>query len=232
MRKNYAISRNDQTEFDGTVSHLNLWYIVEQNSGQISAPSTQTINGKVYNFANWTDNIYATNPRTISPTDNQTYTALYKVIHKSNDASAFSNNSQRKLVKTRDNWLHQVYTSMGHVWLEHSTNNGSTWFLGNNGQPIDNGAGKCPSIDWHYNTSDPNDPNYNAVVVVYQQQSGSTYKIEYAIFKYTNGSYVRQGQDFQDRFIQNLQEEISMPQLMQIRILHGEGRCRLLCLKL
>lgn len=82
------------------------------------------------------------------------------------------------------------------MWLEHSTDNGTTWFLGNNGQPLDNGAGKCPSIDWHYNTVDPNNANYNAVVIAFQQQSGSTYTIEYAVFKYTNGSYVHQGQNF------------------------------------
>jgi len=33
------------------------------------------------------------------------------------------------------------------VWLEHSSDGGSTWTLGNNGQPLDGTAGgKCPSI--------------------------------------------------------------------------------------
>ena len=35
LRKNYAISRNDQTEFDGTVSAGIVTHIVEQNSGNV-----------------------------------------------------------------------------------------------------------------------------------------------------------------------------------------------------
>ena len=125
-----------------------------------------------------------------------TVTANVKGVHLSSDPSAFSNNSQRKLVRTKDGWLHQVYTSLGHVWLEESTDNGTTWFLGNNGQPLDSGSGKCPSIDWHYNTADPTNTNYYAVVVAFEQQSGSTYTIEYDVFTNSGGAYVKQSKAF------------------------------------
>ena len=189
LRKNLAISRSDQTEFDGTQSAGVVGYVVKQNSTTITAPSTKTIGSRTYPFAGWSDGIGGTT-RSVTPTDNQTYTALYKITHVSNNASTFSNNSQRKLVRTQDGWYHQVYESMGHVWLEESAN-GTTWFLGNNGQPLDNGGGKCPSIDWHYNTSAPNDTNYNAFVVVFQQQYNSTYAIAYINFYYYRGSYVQ-----------------------------------------
>jgi hypothetical protein len=172
----------------------------------VGANATQpfTVGGQAYTgaFINWTQTNAAFQDSTSSQTgivfksSSATATANYKGIHLSNTASSFSNNSQRKLVRTKDGWLHQVYESMGRVWLEESTDNGSTWFLGNGGQPLDNGAGKCPSIDWHYNVADPTNPNLNAVVVTFQQRSGSTYTIPYAIFKYTNGSYVYQGQNF------------------------------------
>jgi hypothetical protein len=141
-----------------------------------------------YPFYYWSDDITA-NPRTINSSSNISLYAIHKAIHKSNTATAFSNNSQRKLVRTKETpigWMHQVYESMGRVWLEHSTDNGSTWFIGNNGQPLDNGAGKCPSIDWHSNG------NNHAFVVAYQQPYGSTYTIEYATFWNINGSYVYQ----------------------------------------
>lgn len=146
-------------------------------------------------FIYWSDGSRE-NPRVLKPKNSVTIYAIYKKIHKSNNAFAFSNNSQRKLVRTKDGWLHQVYESAGRVWLEHSTDNGASWFLGNNVQPLDNGAGKCPSIDWHYNYSAANDPIYYAIIVVFQQQSGSTYTIPYATFVNINGSYVRQSQQF------------------------------------
>jgi len=174
----------------------------------VVAPPTQSItaNGQSTqaNFYNWTVStnagwvsqpMSATSPVVFSASSS-VVTANYKGIHVSSNASTFSNNSQRKLVRTRDGWLHQVYESLGRVWLEESTDNGSSWTVGNGGQPLDNGAGKCPSIDWHYNVADPTNPNLNAVVVTFQQKSGSTYTIPYAIFKYTNGSYVYQGQNF------------------------------------
>jgi hypothetical protein len=164
LRKNLAISENDQTEFNGTQSAGIVGFIVKQNTGTITASSTKTIGGNNYVFAGWVDG-EKSNPRTITPLDNQTYTGRYKVVHKSNNAVAFFNNSQRKIVQTPDYYLHQVYESMEHVWYEYSSNGGNTWTIGNQGCPLDVGGGKCPSIDY----------NGTNVAIVYQQPATSPY---------------------------------------------------------
>jgi subtilisin family serine protease len=87
-----------------------------------------------WSFYHWSDGNIS-NPRTL--TADFTGYAVYKAIHKSTDATAFSNNSQRRLIETLSGgttWLHQVYTSMGHVWIEHSSDGGNSWIVGNNGQ--------------------------------------------------------------------------------------------------
>lgn len=167
----------------------------------VVAPPTYSSGGITWAFNGWTatngtyfQNASSTSTPVVFGGANSIITANYKGIHISNDASAFSNNSQRKLVATTTNgeiggqrWLHQVYTSMNHVWLEESTDDGWTWFLGNNGRPLDNGEGKNPSIDWHY------DGVYSMIVVAFQQLLASGhYSIQYAVFKYQNGSYINQ----------------------------------------
>jgi hypothetical protein len=152
LRKNYTISKDDQTEFDGTISSGVVTHIVEQNSGQISATLQQTLNGKTYKFAGWTDDYNASTTRTITPTDNKTYTALYKYPFHSNNQTAYSTNSQRKFVRTPDGSFHSVYESMGYVWYEKSTNGGSTWQLMNSGKPVGNREAKSPSICFLENT--------------------------------------------------------------------------------
>ena len=164
----------------------------------VSAPATKsfTFNGQTYTgaFYNWTgtnaglQNANTQQTGVVFTNASNTVTANYKGIHLSSNASTFSDNGQRKIVRTKDGWYHQVYESMGHVWLEESTN-GTAWILGNNGQPLDNGGGKCPSIDWHYNPWDQNNTSEYAIVVVFQQPFNSTYAIEYAVFVNTNGSY-------------------------------------------
>ncbi len=172
----------------------------------VSAPLTINFGGSVgvrnMSLWNWTaspansaafQDTLARQTGVVFNSNNAVITANLKGIHLSNNSSAFSNNSQRKLVRTHDGWLHQVYESGGRVWLEESTDQGTTWFLGNNSQPLDNGAGKCPSIDWYYNNY-VNDSTANSFVIVFQQQSGSTYTIQYAPFWRTtkNGGYVNQ----------------------------------------
>ncbi len=147
LKKIYKVSRQDQTEFDGTISAGVVTQIVEQNSGQITAPINTTINGRTYNFFGWSDGSID-NPRTVTPTNNETYTALYKLPHHSNQTNAFENSSARKFIKTSDGVMHLVYESMGRVWYEQSTDNGVNWILMNDGKPLDNGNGECPSIDF------------------------------------------------------------------------------------
>ncbi|MDD5230618.1 MAG: S8 family serine peptidase [Candidatus Marinimicrobia bacterium] len=116
--------------------------------------------------------------------DDVTVNAKLKALHKSTTMTAWDNTSQRKLIQTsaggNPRWLHQVYTSAGHVWIEHSGDGGSTWTLGNNGQPLDGTAGgKCPSITyanqgWLYYD--------NYIGVVWQEKDGTHYKIKGKIF--------------------------------------------------
>lgn len=149
LRKNYAISRNDNSEFDNPIHHDALWYIVEQNSGPIDAPLTPTINNKLYNFSYWTDDFTASNSRSVTPNDNTTYTAWYKYKQHSNTSEGFSSSSQRKFVKTSEGYLHYVYESAGKVWYEMSTDGVSSWNIMNDGKPLNSGSdAKGPSIDY------------------------------------------------------------------------------------
>jgi len=99
----------------------------------------------------------------------------------SSDPFSFSPNSQRRFVQTLvngNNWLHQVYTSRGHVWIRHSTDGGNSWFFGNSGQPLDDGGGKCPSIAFTRQSHWGN----NYIGVVWQQPNGPNYTIQGMLF--------------------------------------------------
>ena len=113
----------------------------------VHASLTQTINGYIAYFQNWSASgaslqQVGSNPSgydqkaVVFNSANAVVTSNYKGIHLSNDASAFSNNSQRKFARTQDGRLHLVYSSIGHVWYEISTDGGTTWTLANNGKPL------------------------------------------------------------------------------------------------
>mgnify|MGYP003805339601 CR=1 FL=1 len=159
---------------------LNQWYDVTNNSYYtIRAPQTVDFGGDIgirpVYFLNWS---YDANKVSVKyPNYNETpvvfksgnavITANLKASLISSSSSAFSNNSQRKFVRTQDGWLHMVYESEEHIWLEHSSDGGSTWILGNNGKPLDNGGGKSPSIS--YNLPIPS--YYSIVLVAFQEGS-------------------------------------------------------------
>ena len=108
-------------------------------------------------------------------------TAYIKGQGLSDDENAYSSNSQRKFVKSDDGYLHNVYESMGHVWYELSTDNGQSWILQNNKQPLDNGGGENPSIDW----VNINNGYKRYVVIVFQQNevgTGFPYSIQAEVF--------------------------------------------------
>src|SRR5690554_3147673 len=67
----------------------------------------------------------------------------------SNDPIAYNSNSQRKVVKLYNGYLISIYKSMDKVWLEKSTDNGTTWNMWNFGNPFDDGYEDVitPSID-------------------------------------------------------------------------------------
>ena len=165
MRNNYCITRNDQTEFDGTIGVSDATRIVEQNSGTVPAPSTKTVGSRTYNFAGWANG----GSGSFAPTDNMAYpnNAFYKTTHYSNQNSTFMNNNQNKVARTSDDKMHLVYESMGYVFYERSTDNGTTWQLMNNGKPLSTYEAKHPSISF----------NGNDLVIVYQERDGNGSKI-------------------------------------------------------
>jgi hypothetical protein len=167
--------------YDGTTVPSFNDYDYYSNSVHHSV-NTSVANGILgynWNFLNWSDGV-TTQSRSVVVSSDINLTASYKGIHVSNDASACSDNSQRKFIRTPNGITHCVYSSMGHVWYEFSTDNGATWQPGSNGYggaygPLDQGAGgKCPSIDW--------DPQTNHVIMVWQQASGTHYTISYKSF--------------------------------------------------
>ena len=163
-----------ETEFDNTQSLGSIGQIYQYESGPITAPTPKLINGKNYNFVWWTDNKSSSNPRTITPTGNQTYTNLYKYPNHSSSTQAYVNNNQRKVVRTDYNgYLHKVYSSMGYAWYEISSDNGVTWSIANNGRPLSTLESKLPSLDVQMST----------VVIVFQERTSSDhFKIKIAHF--------------------------------------------------
>ena len=106
--------------------------------------------------------------------------ANYKSLQISNNPLTFASNSQRKVVRTDDGVIHLVYESMGHVWYETSTDNGTSWSINNNGHPLDNGAGKLPSIDDYG----------NMIAIVFQQQNGNNYDIKAMVYSENQGNSI------------------------------------------
>lgn len=182
LKKNFHISRNDQTDFDGTILRSNVVQIVEGNSATVPAPSTQTINNHNYAFMGWANGANGS----VTPTDNMTYpnAATYHGVHLTGTSTALSNTSQRKIVRVDEGYLFLVYESANRVWLERSADGGATWTLCNNNQPVDNGPqAKQPAIDY---LTDLNYPGggygSDEIYITFQQQSGSNYTIQLARF--------------------------------------------------
>lgn len=165
--------------------------IWQYESDYIFAPPTQPFSsGLTGIFSYWADGIL-TNPRSLTPTNNVSYTSVYKYPQRSNLLNAFNSNSQRKYVKTDDGCLHLVYESMGTVWYETSIDNGVTWILQNNGNPLST-AGKQPSMDINSFIDPMDNVTYYQVVIVWQEQDGNASKIKIGYFYRTAnfGSYM------------------------------------------
>ena len=146
----------------------------------IKIPSSITVNGnshKVY-LLGW-DVINAQlqhqnqlETGVVFQADNANVTANLKGSLLSNNINAYKNSSQRKIVRIANGDLYMVYESLGKVWLEKSTDNGSTWSLINGGQPLSgNKEAKNPAIDFYGNTT----------AVVYQEKAGDYFNIKLII---------------------------------------------------
>ncbi len=166
-----------------------VYYSVKSESVQdISLTNTGVPSGRNHKFyfQNWSGtNVNFQNPNALETPvvftqEGATAQANLKGTQISNSAKAFNSSSQRKMVRTDDGFLHLVYETMGSVWYETSTDNGSTWEMQNNGKPIST-SGKQPAIDYcsYYGNED-----YNQIVITWQESfnSGTKSKIKAAYF--------------------------------------------------
>jgi hypothetical protein len=127
----------------------------------VSIQSTLSNGGNTYNFWQWSDG--NTNlSRSISPSSSATYTANYKGTNLTSNNYTFGANNQRRIAKTTDGIIHKVYESMDKVWYETSTDNGDTWTIMNNGQPLSSNNSYSPVIVNRKGTSE--------VIIAYQEQ--------------------------------------------------------------
>ncbi|PIQ08858.1 MAG: hypothetical protein COW71_09650, partial [Ignavibacteriales bacterium CG18_big_fil_WC_8_21_14_2_50_31_20] len=171
LKKNYRINRNDDcSEFDNVINNPLVSRVVEENSGTLSANLTRDVGSRIYKFAYWLDDFSASNSRIITPIDNTTYTAIYKYPTHSNMSSAFSNNSQRKTIRTPEGVMHMVYESMGKVWYERSTDEGVTWELV--GALNQGRSAKNPSIDFILDNPSHVSDGYIIVSIIYDGEVG------------------------------------------------------------
>ncbi len=154
--KNLIQSTNN-IPYNSPINKIVYW----GNSFELTAYNPISVNGKLYNYAGWSDNLLVPNPRTITPINNETYIALYKYPHHSNTTTAYQNPGQRRFIKTNSGHLHIVYESMNKVWYERSTNSGQTWEIMNGGKPIYSGIATHPSIDFY--------PGTNDIIIVYNR---------------------------------------------------------------
>jgi len=184
---NLAITSNHQ----GVFLNQNPNFLSSIPYYSISIPSSINLpqNGGVHNvyLQNW-DVTGATLQYPNALTTGVVFTSIYgatitanvKATQLSNNSNAFANNSQRKLIKTPDGVMHLTYESIGRVFYETSTDNGTTWQLMNGGKPLDNGAGKCPAIDY----------SFNRVAIVYQQKNGDYSTLQLKAFIASGNQYV------------------------------------------
>ncbi len=128
LNKNSNILVNYSLQEGGALS-ADIYPVKILNPIQITVtPKPIIINNKsfTYHFVKWEDG-NTENPRTFYTSHNVSYNAIMKGSKLSNDNAAFKNNSQRKVARTNDGVLHVIYSSMGKIWYEKSSDNGANW---------------------------------------------------------------------------------------------------------
>ena len=167
-------------------------FIFQQNvveaTYRAEANQSHNLFNTTWNFWSW-ENGSANRIREaqINQTTPIEWRANYKSVQRSDDNKAYSNNSQRKFVRTDDGWLHNVYSSMGRVFYEAKSPTGN-WQIMNGGNPIDDGPdkqAKLPSIDYAY--FEGSLENYNQIFIVYQEKFGSSSKVKVKYFHSISG---------------------------------------------
>lgn len=144
-----TINTTREYEFDPSEqSPIQYGYIGVQTN--VSTPPQITVGGKDYRFYGWSDGIMQ-NPRSVTPSGNLNFTALYKAHMTTVSAAAISGSSQRKIIRDGNGYLFACYESGGHIWLSRSTNNGTSW--GNEVKMSDDVAGftnRAPCVSRTY----------------------------------------------------------------------------------
>ena len=154
---------------------------------QISVDSTIIINGKQHKIypIDWdVTNAQIQYPHKLTTgvvfkNDNAVVTANLKGSLLSNNSNAFANSEQHKVLTTQNGTMYLTYESMNSVWLEKSTDNGTTWQLMNSDKL--NGAsfsGKSPSL-----LLDSDAGSENNIYIVYEEYDGLEDHINIAYFK-------------------------------------------------
>ncbi|MDP2362686.1 MAG: hypothetical protein Q8M94_02830, partial [Ignavibacteria bacterium] len=102
-----------------------------------------------WDFLNWSDGLQSSTRIEAITANNKNFTAIYKGHFRSDNSSAYTSNSQQKIIRDINGYYHTVYTSMGNVWYTHSL---TTDFSGNWSQEewIGENA-KNPALDFYGN---------------------------------------------------------------------------------
>jgi hypothetical protein len=149
----------------------------------LAVNSELTALGTNWTFLNWDDGTTSATLNGVQVDAPTTKTAYYKGIMRSDDAGAYINSGQRKVIRLSSGDLIHVYESMNKIWLEKSANNGDSWTLINNGEPLNSSAyeGLSPSL-----CVDNDNYSGNYFYVVFQEKDNyvsSRLKLQY----YKNG---------------------------------------------
>lgn len=164
LNKNSNITVNYNLQEGGSVSPDNYQVQILHGIPITVQPQIVNVNGKqiTYNFWKWEDG-NTNNPRTFYTSHDVSHTATMKGTDITNISTTYTANNQRRIVKAYNSSLHKVYESMGKVWYETSTDDGSTWSVINNGKPITANDAKLPAIAYREGLSE--------ILLVYQEDT-------------------------------------------------------------
>src|SRR5690606_23642842 len=121
--------------------------------------------------------------RVVFTSPNAVVQANYKGQGLSNNQNAYANNSQRKFVRTNDGVLYNLYESLNCVWLERSTDGGTSWSLLNNANPLGSSEAISPSMDYF-----PHQYG-DLIVIAYQQKTGANWQYRYAVYNPSTNTF-------------------------------------------
>lgn len=207
--RNYFEGGDGQTilfgEKDYDVSNRNSPHV--ENAFIYNPPSIQSIYqatsssqysnhlGTKWYFQNWENGSTSlTREEQITQSSASEWWVNYKGIQRSDQANAYSNNSQRKFVRgfsQLGGGFFNTYSSMNKVWLEFNDNSctDNAWHIMNNGKPLSDNESKNPSVDYW-----EKDALETFAFVAYQEKnSGAGYSIKVKVFNQNTTAIIYSG---------------------------------------